>query len=108
MRMNIAIAMPAPPGQAGPYQLLSQAVVQLRWATIAVLLVLTLIEPKNGRAGLPNWAVVVLFAAYNLLADYAATRPGGRRAPEGPPYPSLAGSRSEGHPPRMALLRSSL
>src|SRR2546423_863893 len=79
MRINPAIAAPGLPVQAGLYRFLSQAVFQLRWATIAVLLLLTLVEPKSGRVGLPNWTLVMLFGGYNLLVDSAPARLAGLR-----------------------------
>ena len=58
-------------GSAPPefYPFLSQAVSALRWATIAVLLVLTAVEPKVGRLGMANWVLILLFAAYNLAIE---------------------------------------
>lgn len=54
------------------YLFLNRSVFTLRWATIAVLLVLTLSEQRLGRGDLPSWVLVALYAAYNLLADLAA------------------------------------
>lgn len=48
------------------YRSLSQAVAQMRWATLAVLLLLTLVEPNSGRVDIPSWALLLLFALYNL------------------------------------------
>src|SRR5262249_32045275 len=51
---------------------LNRSVFTLRWVTIAVLLVLTMLEQKLGRAGIPSWGLIGLFAAYTLLADLAS------------------------------------
>ena len=55
--------------QAELYPFLSLAVSALRWATLAVLFVLTTIEPRVGRLGMPNWALILLFAVYNLAIE---------------------------------------
>src|SRR5437762_2394506 len=63
------------PGQPNPpelYRFMKQATLRLRWATLGGLLLITLIEPTTGRTGLPNWAVLLLFACYELLADLFA------------------------------------
>jgi signal transduction histidine kinase len=39
-----------------------------------VLLLITLVQPATGRAGLPTWALVLLFAAYLLLVDVLRNR----------------------------------
>ena len=39
----------------------------MEWAIIAVLLLLTLAQPSVGRAGLPTWLLVLMFAVYSLL-----------------------------------------
>jgi signal transduction histidine kinase len=51
---------------------LNRSVFTLRWVTIAVLLLLTMMDQRLGRGGLPSWALVGVYAAYTLLADLAA------------------------------------
>ena len=46
---------------------LDHALSRLEWAIIAVLLLLTLAQPSVGRAGLPTWLLVLMFAVYSLL-----------------------------------------
>lgn len=46
----------------------------VRWATIAVLLVLALVDPQPGWEDLPAWAYVLIFAGYALLTDLLQTR----------------------------------
>ncbi len=58
----------AHPGEPSHY--LTQALSRLRWATIATLLLLTLLQPTIGRAGLPSWALLLLFAGYNGLCQW--------------------------------------
>jgi signal transduction histidine kinase len=62
------------PPQSDAHGVLSRALSQVRWVTIAVLLLLTLARPLPSRAHLPMWAVVLGFAAYNLLIDLLRTR----------------------------------
>ncbi len=59
-------ALAAPPDL---YHFLRWSLFRLRWATILVLLLLTVMQPTNGRGGLATWALVALFAAYNLLVE---------------------------------------
>ena len=42
---------------------------RLRWATIAVLLLITLLMPTSSYVAFPIWMLVLAFAAYNLLHD---------------------------------------
>lgn len=51
---------------------LNRSVFALRWVTMAVLFVLTLLEQRLGRADIPSWALVGVYAGYSLLADLAA------------------------------------
>ncbi len=53
-----------------PSRFLRQALSRLRWATIAALLLLTLLQPATGRFGMPPWALLLLFAAYNGLGQW--------------------------------------
>jgi signal transduction histidine kinase len=56
---------------APPSRFLRHALFWLRWATLGALLVLAVAQPATSRAGLPIWAILLLFAAYNLLHDLA-------------------------------------
>jgi signal transduction histidine kinase len=48
--------------------------LKLKAGTVAALLLLTLVEPARGRAGLPVWALVLLFGAYVALFALIAGR----------------------------------
>ncbi|MGD9890208.1 MAG: sensor histidine kinase [Dehalococcoidia bacterium] len=45
-----------------------------RWSVLAALLLITLIAPMTGRLGIPTWALVLAFAAYNLAVDLLRPR----------------------------------
>ncbi|MDP9370623.1 MAG: HAMP domain-containing histidine kinase [Chloroflexota bacterium] len=64
----------ASPSHAEPSRYLAQALSRLRWATIAALLLLTILQPATGRSGLPTWALLLLFAGYNLLLKVVQRR----------------------------------
>lgn len=49
--------------------MLAQTQTRIRWAVIAGLLLVTLAQPIYGRLGWPTWALVLVFAGYNLLRD---------------------------------------
>nr|MDQ6907495.1 HAMP domain-containing histidine kinase [Chloroflexota bacterium] len=49
------------------YKFLGWALRWLRWTTLAVLLVLTLVRPAPSRGGVPNWALILVFIGYNLV-----------------------------------------
>lgn len=55
------------------YPSMTRAVFVLRWATVAVLLVLTLLVPRLGLGGIPNWLLLIAFALYTLLVDFASS-----------------------------------
>jgi signal transduction histidine kinase len=57
-----------------PSRFLHQALSRLRWATVAALLLLTLLQPMTGRFGMPSWSLLLLFAAYNTLGQWLQTR----------------------------------
>jgi signal transduction histidine kinase len=56
------------------HRFLDRALLGLEWGSLAVLLLITLVQPATGRAGLPTWALVLLFAAYFLLVDVLRNR----------------------------------
>lgn len=58
-----------PPDESGLHRFLDRALLVLEWGSLAALLLITLAQPVTGRAGLPTWALVLLFAAYLLLVD---------------------------------------
>ena len=66
MGSDARTTLPAPPEL---YRFLRWALFQLRWATIFVLLLVTAMQPTAGRGGFPTWALVLLFAGYNLLVE---------------------------------------
>ncbi len=43
------------------YHYLRRSLFLLRWGTIAVLLLLTVMQPVMSRVGLPTWASILLF-----------------------------------------------
>lgn len=53
---------------------LARTISWLRWATIAMLLAVTLLQPATGRGAVPEWALVAGFAGYNLLLDLLRRR----------------------------------
>jgi len=53
----------------GVNRFLDRTLTPLEQATALVLLLLTLVRPATGRAGIATWALVLGFTAYNLLAD---------------------------------------
>lgn len=55
-------------------RLLRRALAQLRWTTIAALLLVTLVQPVTGRAGLSSWGLILLFAGYSLLVELLRDR----------------------------------
>jgi len=58
-----------PPEDSELHRFLDRALLALEWGSLAALLLITLAQPVTGRAGLPTWALVLLFAAYLLLVD---------------------------------------
>jgi len=62
--------MSTPPAPAPElYHYLRRSLFLLRWGTIAVLLLLTVMQPVMSRVGLPTWAFILLFGGYNLLIE---------------------------------------
>ncbi len=56
------------------YRFLDRALFWLEAATMAVLLLITLAQPKTSLVGIPTWGILLLFAGYNLLADLIQNR----------------------------------
>ena len=56
------------------HRFLRQALFRLRWVTIAALLLITLAQTDTTGVGLPGWALVMLFVAYNLLVTLLQMR----------------------------------
>ena len=48
---------------------LDQTISRLRWATIAVLLVISIAQPSDGDSRAREWVVLLLFAGYNVAVD---------------------------------------
>lgn len=61
-------------GTGGVGRFLDRTLAPLEQATALILLLLTLVRPATGRAGIPSWALVLGFTAYNLLADVVRRR----------------------------------
>jgi len=59
---------------------LDETISRLRWATIAALLLISFAQPLAGRMGFPDWALVLGFAGYNLIADLVRRRSSGSRS----------------------------
>jgi signal transduction histidine kinase len=76
--------MDEPPASLPPaaelYRFLSRALFRLRWATIALLLLLALALPGAGRGGVPTGALLLLFAGYSLLVEWLLSRRIGLRS----------------------------
>ena len=53
---------------------LEKTISWLRWATIAALLVISLAQPSAEGTDLPDWALLILFAGYNLLVELIRRR----------------------------------
>ncbi len=60
-------AIHAEPVTLETYKFLGWALRWLRWTTLAVLLVITLVRPAPSRGGVPNWALILVFVGYNLV-----------------------------------------
>ena len=56
------------------HRFLDRAMLALEWGSLAVLFLITIVQPTTGRAGLPTWLLVLLFAAYLLLVDLLRNR----------------------------------
>lgn len=48
---------------------IERTISRVRWATVAALFALALLDPTAGRTRAPEWALILLFAGYNLLID---------------------------------------
>lgn len=59
---------------------LGRTISRLRWATIGALLLISLAQPNAGRGRVPDWALITLFAGYNLLLELLQRHLLGRRA----------------------------
>ncbi len=66
-------------GKPAHDRFLVRSIAHLRWVTIAALLLISLTQPSAGRTGLPEWALVAIFAGYNLLLDLLRSRIPDRR-----------------------------
>jgi signal transduction histidine kinase len=55
--------------QSDRYRLLGRTLSYLRWAILALILLVTLVQPLPGRTGHPIWVVVLAFALYNLIVE---------------------------------------
>ncbi|MDP9355241.1 MAG: hypothetical protein M3R02_08155, partial [Chloroflexota bacterium] len=56
------------------YRFLDRALFWLEAATMAVLLLITLAQPRTSLVGIPTWGIVLLFAGHILLADLIQNR----------------------------------
>ncbi len=67
-----AIAATVPPiAQPELSRFLNPALFRLRWIVLAALFGLAVLDPTTGWAGVPNWALLLLFAGYNGLLGLA-------------------------------------
>ncbi len=70
IRMDTARStMEGAAGANGVSRFLDRTLAPLEQATGLLLLLLTLVRPATGRAGIATWALVLGFTTYNLLAD---------------------------------------
>ncbi len=56
------------------HRALGRALARLEWAASAALLLLAFAAPATGRAGAPVWALLLLYAGYNLLLELLRRR----------------------------------
>ncbi len=71
----------ATPADQGPvYRFLDRALFRLEAATIAVLLLVTLMRPATGLFGIPAWGLVLFIGAYSLLANLLEHRSPSQRS----------------------------
>src|SRR5207253_6427422 len=52
------------------YRSLSVEVSALRWMALVTLFSLAARQPRIGRFGIINWELILIFAGYNLLAEF--------------------------------------
>lgn len=57
-----------------PSHFLRRVLLQLRWVTIAALLLITVAQSGGATGLLPEWILVLLFAGYNLVVELLRTR----------------------------------
>lgn len=62
------------PAETDVAHLLSGVLWQVRWVVLAGLLLLSLAQPLVGRAGLPTWALILIFVLYNLVLELLRRR----------------------------------
>ena len=62
------------PPELEPNRFLRWALLRIRWATIAILLLITFMQPAVGHLAVPTWTVVLIFAAYNALIELLRER----------------------------------
>lgn len=62
------------PAETDVAHLVSGVLWQVRWVVLAGLLLLALAQPLVGRAGLPTWALILIFVLYNLLLELLRRR----------------------------------
>ena len=56
------------------YRFLDRALFWLEVATVAVVLLITVMQSRSSLVGIPTWGVVLLFAGYSLLTDVIQNR----------------------------------
>lgn len=56
------------------YTFLGRAIFWLRWSTLAVVLLLTLVVPIRTSVGIPTWVLVGFFAIHNVIIDVVRKR----------------------------------
>ncbi|MBA4115145.1 MAG: hypothetical protein H0X71_01645 [Rubrobacter sp.] len=69
MRQSANPTLLAEPTEPRLQRFLDRALLGLEWGSLAALLLITLVQPINGRTGLPTWQLILLFAAYLLLVE---------------------------------------
>lgn len=57
--------------RADPDRFIERTMFRVRWATIASLFLISLAQPTAGRTRAPEWALILVFAGYNLLIERA-------------------------------------
>ncbi len=63
-----------------PQRFLRRMLFRLRWATIAIVLLITVVMPTPSLVRVPTWVLMLGFAAYSLVGDLVKMRLPGPRA----------------------------
>ncbi|HSH79222.1 MAG TPA: histidine kinase dimerization/phospho-acceptor domain-containing protein [Herpetosiphonaceae bacterium] len=62
------------PAESTLHRFLDRSLFQFETATLAALLLVTLVQSTAGRLGIPTWILVLGFLVYNLLVEFVRSR----------------------------------